>query len=458
MRASRLLPDNRVVDEVAPEGVILKDPTAQVVQPSSVNVSPAIPGSRGGEQQESVECEDESSTDVATCGEVCSNPSWRPPTLEDIQGDPAHELEQALTTLGAGTNAAQGTLISLAAIAPRAGQSLYLKLMGPSSGAKSFTVRQALSLIPPDLPLMSQQVTAAFLARTESLAGRPVILDEAEVDHDVRQIFRLLVSDGEATRNLVIGGEPTTLHIRGPISLIEPHLEDAMFDSQEGSRALTIAVNTGAEAVAESLNSLIDSHCLESYPRRSEHDALRSAFREFYASLDPEIGVEIPRTLLAKIVVRSDRPTILRFHVNLIALLKTAAFLRQHVKPKTRLDGREFVLVDAMDYQAVFSLLQRANPQDDHDELTVKAVEAFTMIRPKLGGESLDVYQISEQTGLSVPQARRRLAELVKAGLMEVTKRGPTTKQLFGLSPFGKRSTWKSLYGQLPAPKELDGV
>jgi hypothetical protein len=312
-----------------------------------------------------------------------------------------------------------------------------LVLKGPSGSGKSYALDAGLQFVPKEaFKPLSGMTDKALAYMDEDFKHRFLVVKEAAgLNRGKGQVFlRQLLSEHRIDHVTVVGFQPKTLKVEGPIGLLMTTTENALHPEDE-SRMLSYPIKGSPEKnKAALLGQIGRRRQLDTKPWFALHD--------FVGEGDHRVSIPWARRLVNKITTSHDR--VMRDFKKVVSLIKAHALIHQHNRERRR--GR--VVASRADYLAVRSLIEGPLSQGLEN-----AVDEFT--RQMIGliadnDDGLSQSEIAGQLGRNQSIVSRHAKVAINQGyLLDMSPgQGRTAKLVLG-----KRELPSGKF--LPEAKEL---
>jgi len=386
--------------------------------------------------------------------------------LAMLKADPLTALYEKAEELGFGPQKDQFVGVILACVSAASGRPVNIQLCGEYSAGKSTTIKAATEFVGPDYLAAKgsiQKFTAAAASRlADRITGRCVVFDERfHGNDDFDSLIRMAASGQTATRTILVGGEPTELTIRPPISIVDAMLSDQDVSRQDRSRYLRLKMNAD-QVTRDQISALnVERYTMEGIRRQTQCKFFGDAFQIFLAGLNRDFKVIVPFAKEIRIDTQSRvRDRLIEQVLNATCCV---AWLRQGNRQKLQ-DSVEgtYLNADPDDYRIIYDIVIACGEDGADEELSDNAMRLHRMWlnwiydngNRGLARKSFDAVTKDE---INEWKTYRALRELDQYGYAT----GPKGRGHIGewrMTDLGMASDHPNLFGLLPNPNELAGV
>jgi len=239
-------------------------------------------------------------------------------------------------------------------------QPLAVILQGPSSSGKSYVIKKAASLFPPEAVILATQLTpqALHYMKPGSLVHRFIVAGErcrAEDDEaaDATRALREMLSEGRLSKLLPVKmeGRPETVLIQqdGPIAYIESTTLTKVF-AEDANRCILLTTDEQEEQTRRIVSKLASVYAggaaVDAQRIIDRHHALQRMLQPY--------TVLVPFAQRLGEAIDHHRVKTRRAFPQLISMIQASALLHQGQR---QVDGDGRLLADADDYQLARRLL-----------------------------------------------------------------------------------------------------
>lgn len=352
---------------------------------------------------------------------------------EKFLGSPClfDELASDFAELGIVGEKQLATLLYVLGTSRLANTPLHGIIQSPSSSGKSFVAEQVIGLMPPAEVLSATAISpnALYNLGEDGLKHKVVFL--AERQHaQVRPgspaangtlALRELLSKGEITKKVTVGGKTRSIHQKGPIAYLETTTLGKIF-AEDASRMLSLSTDASREQTRRIMRETAE-RAAGNGPDEARLAFIRQKHHAAQRMLEP-LKVRIPYAELLSLP--STNPTARRAFDHLLACIKAVALLCQKDRPV--IDGA----IDATpaDYGIVYELLVPVLRRSLSPECQSQ-FELAKLLETESKGQPFTMADMKEWTHKRRTTLNDLLKPLRGSGLIEEVKTGNRRKKTY---------------------------
>ncbi len=296
-------------------------------------------------------------------------------------------------------------------------------VQGPSSSGKSYVVKRAASLFPPESLITATQLTpqSLFYMQPGSLVHRFIVAGErSRLENDdtaeATRALREMLSEGRLSKLLPIkkDGRPETVLVEqdGPVAYIETTTLTKLF-SEDANRCILLSSDERPEQTRRILSTLAGVYAHGAGVDRQRlidrHHALQRMLRPF--------AVLVPYAERLANAMGSYRVEARRAYPQVVSMIQASAILHQRQR-QIDADGR--LLAAADDYQLARHLLGLPMARQLGGRISEPAMRFLERLREWFGAEEIFTTPVAKRKeSRSKSSVYGWLAELHDAGMVD---------------------------------------
>jgi hypothetical protein len=292
---------------------------------------------------------------------------------------------------------------------------------GESSAGKSYLVNTVTPFFPPEDILEFTQITPkALFHRKTSLKHKILIIHERPGAEAADYSIRILQSEKKLTFTMPVKDktsgefESKDFQVDGPIAYIETTTKTHLHSENE-TRCFDIYVDESEEQTKRIHQVLNRKHEIEAL----DHEKLLRPWINAQRLLEP-YPVYVPYMEYIKFPTKPVR--VRRDKLKFISLIEVSAFLRQHIREKRIVNGRESIVATIDDYRVAHRLIVKIL-ESVLEGLSPKVKELLEAVK-QITNKDFTKKDILEIISWNIKTVDKYLFEAIDWGYIEITKEG----------------------------------